>query len=213
MGEGYRIIAASRGLKPAEKQTITRLSPSHDALCRLPESPTQRGVRGAGSGFLACAPRTAGQTLSESAGDRTDEIRMAAAFYVLPTGRLCAAYTCHAGAEHTGRGGQRVYTHNAIFNADEFALCGYNPCNVFRAMHAAGLTTPQLTPTQTLPEIQLRVEQGSPLQGFDALTPDMMPFILQALLNEQCMIVNTIDGWLDSAEALLISLPGPRIAG
>ena len=209
MGQGYRIIAASRGLKPAEKQTITRLSPSHDALCRLPESPSQRGARGPSSGFVAPAPRTAGRPSVDGAGDRTDDVRVAAAFYVLPTGRLCAAYSCHAGAEHTGRGGQRVYTHNVIFDANEFAVCGYNPCNVFRAMHAAGLTTPQLTPTQTLPEIQLIVEQGSPLQGLDARILDRMTIILQALLNEQCMIVNTLDGWLDSAEALLISLPGP----
>lgn len=209
MGEGYRIIAASRGLKPEEKQTITRLSPSHGALCRLPESPSQRGVRGPSSGFVAGAPGTAGRPSVDGAGNRTDDAQVAAAFYVLPTGRLCAAYSCHAGAEHTGRGGQRVYTHNAIFDASEFAACGYNPCNVFRAMHAAGLTTPQLTPTQTLPEIRLIVEQGCPLQGSDVRIPDRMPIILQALLNEQCMIVNVPDGWLDSAEALLISLPGP----
>lgn len=33
MGEGYRIIAASRGVTADEKQAITRASPSHDALC------------------------------------------------------------------------------------------------------------------------------------------------------------------------------------
>ena len=33
MGEGYRVIAASKGVKPKEKQEITRNSPSHDALC------------------------------------------------------------------------------------------------------------------------------------------------------------------------------------
>ena len=36
MGEGYRIIAASRGLRPHEKQAITRSSPSHDSLCWTP---------------------------------------------------------------------------------------------------------------------------------------------------------------------------------
>ena len=36
MGEGYRIVAASRGLRPEEKQAITRLSPSHEALCWPP---------------------------------------------------------------------------------------------------------------------------------------------------------------------------------
>ena len=36
MGEGYRIIAASRGLSSPEKQAITRMSPSHGALCVSP---------------------------------------------------------------------------------------------------------------------------------------------------------------------------------
>lgn len=33
MGEGYRIVAASPGLRPEEKAEITRLSPSHNSLC------------------------------------------------------------------------------------------------------------------------------------------------------------------------------------
>ena len=36
MGEGYRVIAASRGVRPNEKQSITRNSPSHDSLCVAP---------------------------------------------------------------------------------------------------------------------------------------------------------------------------------
>ncbi len=32
-GQGYRLVACSAGLKPEEKATITRLSPSHGALC------------------------------------------------------------------------------------------------------------------------------------------------------------------------------------
>ena len=33
MGSGYRIVAASRGLRPDEKKQITTRSPSHDGLC------------------------------------------------------------------------------------------------------------------------------------------------------------------------------------
>jgi hypothetical protein len=33
MGEGYRIIAATSGMKPDERQAITQNAPSHDALC------------------------------------------------------------------------------------------------------------------------------------------------------------------------------------
>ena len=36
-GEGYRITACSRGLRPDIKQVITRHSPSEDALCWSPE--------------------------------------------------------------------------------------------------------------------------------------------------------------------------------
>ena len=41
-GAGYRIIAASRGLRPDEKVDITRRSPSHGAMCD--ESPDAVGV-------------------------------------------------------------------------------------------------------------------------------------------------------------------------
>ncbi|MFQ5413316.1 MAG: hypothetical protein ACE5E6_02550, partial [Phycisphaerae bacterium] len=42
MGEGYRIIAAGKGLKPEEKKTITTQSPSHEAVCDT--SPDARAV-------------------------------------------------------------------------------------------------------------------------------------------------------------------------
>ena len=34
MGEGYRIIAASKGLTAEERKALTKLSPSHDSLCK-----------------------------------------------------------------------------------------------------------------------------------------------------------------------------------
>ena len=68
MGEGYRIIAASRGLRPEEKQAITRSSPSHDSLCW----PADKGTE-------------------------ETENRYGAAFYPLPTGRFCVALSCYGG--------------------------------------------------------------------------------------------------------------------
>jgi len=118
MGEGYRIIASSKGLRPDEKQTITRNSPSHDALCS--DTP-------------------------------------AFAFYSLPSGRLCAACSCFAGAEHTGRGGQRVYTHSAVFSAKSFEEFGYNPFHVLRAMQRDRVTEPKLNPQPILEELPLIV--------------------------------------------------------
>ena len=94
MGEGYRIVSASRGLRGDEKQAITRFSPSHEGLC-IAEKPTT-DVAGAEG----------------------------VAFYPLPSGRLCVAASCRAGAEHTGRGGQRVYTYNVVFDTEDFSRCG-----------------------------------------------------------------------------------------
>jgi len=178
-GEGYRIIAASRGLKPEEKQTITRYSPSHDALCGGPQGEAPYG----------------------------------AAFYPLPSGRLCVAYSCLAGAEHTGRGGERVYTYNLVFPAEDFPSCGYNPFAVLRAMSRAGLAEPQLHPPATLPEVSLEITEAdlSPA-GAELCRAFAAPWrdhCLESLLNARTLVVNLPDRWIETMEAMLIGVPGP----
>ena len=79
----------------------------------------------------------------------------AVAFYALPTGRLCAAWSYPAGREHSGRGGLRVYTRVAVFNDASLSAFVYNPFNVFRAMEVCGLGTPELKPDKTLPVLPL----------------------------------------------------------
>lgn len=203
MGEGYRIIAASRGLHANEKQAITRSSPSHDALCWPSDEPADT---------------------------------WGLAFYPLPGGRLCLALSYFAGAEHTGRGGQRVYTHNIAFDKDDFPKCAYNPFAVVRAMIKAQLTSPQLKPPPILPELELSinngmlettghvvapddpaipVDQASPSRGADwrgALSTTWRSHILNALLEERSLIVNLTGGWTDVVEILLTGLPGPMRA-
>ncbi len=180
MGEGYRIVASSRGLKTDEKQTITRQSPSHDALC------------------------DAGEDSHAAQG---------ASFYSLPSKRLCVALTCNAGAEHTARGGQRVYTHNVILSAEDFARCDYNPFVVWRAMKAAGLTTPQLSPPATLATIELQFDLTStpafdePLR--DLLTTPRRLCAARCLLESKPVAVDITTGWIPWAEALLLAVPGP----
>lgn len=177
MGEGYRLVAATRGLKPEEKQAITRCSPSHDALCLSP-----------------------------------DGEEYALAFYLLPTGRCCVAYSCFAGGEHTGRGGQRVYTHNLIFDAAALPDCGYNPFNVVRAMHVAGLTTPQLKPEAVLQPLELSVRNTTPEDAARAFAESLAPphslHVLQQLLNNKSVFVDIDHAWCPSAEVLLLGLPG-----
>jgi len=93
-GQGYRIIAASSGVRPDEKTEITRCCPSHDSLC---------------------------QSENESQGLLS---------YTLQSGRQCIAYCCHAGREHTARGGQRVYTHMVLLDQNEFQRFHYHPVYV-----------------------------------------------------------------------------------
>ena len=159
MGEGYRIIAASRGLRADDKQAITRHCPSHEGLCHEAPRP----------GDPAPAPE-------------------AAAFYGLPSGHLCAALSCFAGAEHTGRGGQRVYTQCAVFDEEDFERCGYNAFSVIRAMVAAGLTSPKLKPANPLPDLQLfvhaSVDELAGLALHPGLGADCRCRILQGLFDK-----------------------------
>lgn len=187
MGEGYRIVAASRGLKADEKQHITKYSPSHEALCPTPGASEQEGRP------------------------------LAVSFYTLPTGRLCVACACYAGAEHTGRGGQRVYTVNVVFSADAFAACGFNPFAVVRGMSAAGMLVPQLKLPALLDEVRLVLDesafQGGNKPGRDAQedarrrTAPMG--VLERLLENRSTVLNTASDPLVMAEWILAGVPGP----
>lgn len=186
MGEGYRIVAASRGVRPEEKQVITRCSPSHEALCWSPEEePTPGAWYGA-------------------------------AFYPLPTGRFCVAYSRFAGAEHTARGGQRVYTHNVILDVQHFPLCGFNPFHVLRAMLAAGLNEPQLKPPNVLDELTLRIEPGGAAkrdgQSVASIETRLRRAALRLMFEQRTFALPRHDSWIESAEALLLGLPGPMRA-
>jgi len=181
-GEGYRIIAASRGLRADEKQSITRNSPSHDALC---------------------SPSTAS----------SQALAAAAAFYALPSGRLCVAYSCHAGSEHTGRGGQRVYTQNVVFDEKAFESFGFNAFQVVRAMEGQALTTPRLSPPASLPELSIPTNPAATSVDAGALNSALNPAqrraVLALLLDCRGLILDVADRWLEAAETLLLGIPGP----
>jgi len=182
MGEGYRIIASSRGLRQEEKQAITRLSPSHEALCWQPTD------------------------------GRDDVPQYAVAFYALPTKRLCVAYSRYAGTEHTARGGQRVYTQNIVFAEQDFPRCGFNPFHVVRAMATEGLTVPRLTPAPVLPEICLSIstDNAPPSISFPAfLDSRRRCHVLQSLFGERALVIPVQGAWLETTEALLMGVPGP----
>jgi hypothetical protein len=106
-----------------------------------------------------------------------------------------------------------VYTHNIVIRADDWSLLGYNPFNVLRAMAAAGLTTPQLTPPAVLPSLELSVETSADgardVMLHPALGSACRRYILQRLLEQRCLIVNIDNGWLETTEALILGIPGP----
>lgn len=190
MGEGYRVVSASRGLKTDERQHVTRYSPSHDALCPAP-------------GVVPC-----------------ERHPISVSFYPLPTGRLCVACSCFAGEEHTGRGGQRVYTASVAFDPSHFAACGFSPFRIARAMSAAGLLLPQLKPDALIEEVTLVLDEGAfqggnetsatdPAPALDATAP---PAIVERLLENRSTLLNTAGDPLVSAEWILAGVPGPMRA-
>ncbi len=52
----------------------------------------------------------------------------------LTSGRFCVGYVCHAGVEHTGRGGQRVYTHMALLDKANYRSFDSNPVMLHSAI-------------------------------------------------------------------------------
>ncbi len=122
-GEGYRIVAASAGINPTERQEVTRRSPSHGSLCDESEQ----------AKALSCYP--------------------------LAGGRWVVACSRSAGAEHTGRGGVRVYTHIAVVDAGTMAQFECDPVRLWRAFsNAAG--QPPLSPPQRMERVSLGASQS-----------------------------------------------------
>lgn len=174
-GEGYRIVAASKGLRIEEKQKITRCSPSHESLCAATASEASLGV----------------------------------AFYPLPGGRLCVAISRHAGAEQSGRGGQRVYTHNLVVSADDFESCAFNPFAIVRALPRVELDLQKLHTTQIIPQLEIAIDQNCFRFDKQLLPPAVRMAAVQQFLNEQRVVLDLPADWLEWAEALVLAIPGP----
>ncbi|MHC4064331.1 MAG: GAP1-N2 domain-containing protein [Planctomycetota bacterium] len=177
MGSGYRLVAASRGLRPDEKKQITVRSPSHDSLCD--PGPTAAGV----------------------------------SFYPLDSGRLCIAYTCCAGLEGTGRGGERIYTRALVLDAAGFGRFGYNAFDVVRSLVASGQAEPELKPPAELPVLELPVQCGpqtEELWGTLAqVGGDWLGCVLEYALDHQPVVIVGPFSSPALVEVVLLSMPGP----
>jgi hypothetical protein len=202
-GEGYRIVAAGKGLRADEKQKITRCSPSHESLCAAGEFPARPHS-------ALCNP-AGGPVGVETEGP------VAVAFYPLPSGRFCLALSRHAGAEQSGRGGQRVFTHNIIIRPEDFQACGANPFHLVRAMPTTAVEFKSGPAGSVLPTLELSVDlpRRAPIgSGFvQSLPPPARAAALDHVLQHKPVVIDMPAGWLTWAEALFVGLPAPLRAG
>ncbi|MBN1361535.1 MAG: hypothetical protein JW993_13135 [Sedimentisphaerales bacterium] len=126
MGGGYRIVAASPGVRADEKAEMTRRAPSHASLC--------------GDGPDAVA-------------DEPDAVGLLA--YPLASGRYCVALSQYAGWEHTARGGHRVHTHIVVLDRQAYLEFGCNAVRVHAALKEAVGGRPILKPPPKLGQLSL----------------------------------------------------------
>ena len=174
MGEGYRIIAASRGVTAAEKQAITKTSPSHDSL--IGTGPDATGL----------------------------------ASYLLPTGRLCIAKFWCAGAEQSGRGGKRVYTHNIVMTSEDLSRFAFSVFAVIRSAEDSGVFTGALEPEKVLPQLSLPSDPVVAATFADsAELSRCASHVVEKLLDNRKIVLQVSGDPLAAARCLLAALPGP----
>lgn len=169
MGEGYRVVASSPGVRAEEKSEITRRAPSHGSLCSV----------------------------------AADAVGMLA--YPLATGRYAVAYCCHAGKEHTARGGQRVYTHFAVLNSDDYARFYFDPTRVHAAIRQAIGGELVLKELSALPKVELSTRVGKPARL--AQVYGAFDQVVVAAFNAKSTVVSRSGGSFDSAVPVIGALP------
>lgn len=69
--------------------------------------------------------------------------------------QVCISFTQLAGAEYSGRGGGRVYTHAFVLGRDALAPFQFNPFLILRAFRSAGRTQPRREPPEFLDTFEL----------------------------------------------------------
>jgi len=119
------------------------------------------------------------------------------ASYLLGGGRRCIAVSRHAGIEHTGRGGQRVYTHVVVLDRADFRRFRCDPLEVQAALRRAVGDDALLNATAPLDRLALPVPESgcsatSPTGGTSSVrcNADRVGGILSAVLNGRCIIVS-----------------------
>ena len=92
--------------------------------------------------------------------------------FPLTSGRICVEYVVHAGREHTGRGGYRVYSHALVLDAEAFRRFGCNPVRVAVAQSALHAGGPDLELPSRLP--RLSIDGGNGPEWAAATDPSVL---------------------------------------
>jgi hypothetical protein len=119
------------------------------------------------------------------------------ASYPLGSGRRCIAASRHAGIEHTGRGGQRVYTHIVVLDRADFHRFRCHPFEVQAALRQAVGQDVLLDPSARLDRLALPLPKSCrPGPSHTGSTSrvrgnvDRIGDILSAVLNGRRIIVS-----------------------
>ncbi len=149
-------MAWSAGLRPEERQELTRRAPSHDSLTAAPAK-ARTGTR-----TLAAAAGTSAPPVASPSAAAEDSPHGIIQFHLQVSGRAGWGFTRVAGVEHTRRGGGRVWTDFLVCDAAEASAHGLH-INEIRAALAAAPELKQPLGGSPLPRVGIaRVGSGSP---------------------------------------------------
>ncbi len=135
--------------------------------------------------------------------------------YRLASGRRCVAYCCHAGREHTARGGWRVYTHIALLDAEAFARFDNDPVRVHAAIGEA-VGEPMLKCSPCLERLVLATDGppgATPVTGRIAADvaaeAENLCRLAEFLLSGQAVVTHGGTSPLETLSAVMMALPAP----
>ncbi|MFQ5501044.1 MAG: hypothetical protein ACE5EQ_01960 [Phycisphaerae bacterium] len=133
--------------------------------------------------------------------------------FPLASGRYCVGRSCYAGREHTARGGQRVYTHLTLLDAEAYERFGCNPMNVGAAIDRVYKDEPDLDPPSRIDPLALTIsnefhtaESATTSKERRTRAELVLPISLAMLRGEDILVVGAGNRF-DLLDATVISTP------
>jgi hypothetical protein len=164
-----------------------------------------RSALGEGYRLIACSPGLSGEQRQEltrrcpSHGGLCDPSPSGRGWASLPleSGGHAVVVTCCAGAEHTARGGGRIYSQIGVLDDAAFARFGFEPQRVRAALAAWEREPPLTAPAATLSTLAIPAPPARRRRAADGPRPSLSPsdllrlgWILRELLGRRGVIVN-----------------------